>query len=273
MKSLPVFAGPPPARLGFVGVFQPKKSCKTSTATLMANQIRDMGLEPNIFQHDRHDRLTPYGDVSRIELAKTSDVIGGDTSANLKRHEALAEAIEMLPTHPNQVILLDSSGPAASLMAPLLHLGRFDSLLTQHGISGLLLVPMRPILDVAEGALAMARELREAMPGQLVVPVAIASQSELEALDPGHPFWTVVKEARDGVFTLPPLAPSTASGLERVLRPVSEIADRTSETALTMIRNYTGYGRIEAGAVAIAAASLVTALDQGLAPMGFTPGA
>ncbi len=80
-------------------------------------------------------------------------------------------------------------------------------------------------------------------------------------------------EASQGVIHLPALGPTIAAGLERVLHPLSEIADPGSEDALSLIRDHTGYGRIEAGAVAAGAASLITAFDRGLAPLGFTPGA
>jgi hypothetical protein len=271
--ELPTFTGPAPARIGFVGVFQPKKAGKTTISTLVANQARDMGLEAMVFQHDRHDRLTPYATATRIELAKAQDLIGGDTSADLKAHEELAAAIESLPAQPSRLVILDSSGPGASLMAPVLEMARFDSFLADHGISALLLVPARPVLDVAEGALVMARELREAMPRHIVMPVIIATPNELSELSQSHPLRTLVAEASHGVIKMRSLSVKTASALESVLHPLSEIADPYGEAAITLIRNYTGFGRIEAGAVTSAAASLVTDFDRGLAPLGFTPGA
>lgn len=260
-------------RLGFIGVFNPKKGCKTSTLVLLANQFRDLKYNLSIWQHDRHDRFKPYGPKNMIELALATDVFNGDSSANLQRHESLTDELAHLDTTVDRIVALDSSGPAAGMMAPIFHMGRYNRLLLKQGCHGALFVPFRLSPDVAEGALEMIKELRAVMPDHFVVPVPIFKPSDLAQLGRKHPLFQIAGEARHGVVCLPEISPVAASGLDRVHHPMSEIADPDNDDAIDIIRAATGYGRLEAGAVASAAASLVAAVDLALAPVGFTPGA
>jgi hypothetical protein len=273
MKELPPLTIPPGLRIGLMGTFNPKKGMKSTTAVIAANQCRDLAYNLTCWQHDRHDRLIPYGPVAQIEMAKASAVFGGDSAADLKGHEAFGEELEQLALYPDRLILLDSSGPASTMLPMIFKIGRFNSLLISQKCHAMLLVPFRMTLDVAEGALAMSRELRLVAPDHFVVPVPYFSESELKMLDAKHPAWTIFDEAEHGVIPLPLVSSSAAQGLERVPRSLTEIADPDSEDALQTIRRYTGYGRVEAGGVADAAASLVAAFDRAVAPMGFTPGA
>ena len=261
------------SRLGFIGVFNPKKGCKTSTLVLLVNQFRDLGYDLSIWQHDQHERFKPYGTKNLIGLALATDVFDGDSSANLKRHERLTDEVAHLGTAPNRIIALDSSGPAAGMMAPIFNMGRFNRLLLKQGCHGALFVPFRLSVDVAEGALEMIKELRAVMPDHFVVPVPIFKSSDLVHLDRKHPLFQIVHEAEHGVMCLPEISAVAASGLDRVHHPLSEIADPDNDEAIDFIRAATGYGRLEAGAVASSAATLVAAVDRALAPVGFIPGA
>lgn len=271
--KFPPLAFPNLNRLGFIGVFNPKKGCKTSTMVLLANQFRDIGYDLSLWQHDRHDRFLPYGTKNMIDLALATDVFDGDSSANLKRHERLTEELENLHSTSNLIVALDSSGPAASMMGAIFHTGRYDRLFLRRGFHAAMFVPFRLSLDVAEGAQDMIEELRAVMPNHFIVPVPIFKPSDLDQLDRKHPIFRIVGEAAHGVMCLPEISTSAASGLERVHYPMTLIADPNNDEALDIIREATGYGRLEAGAVASAAASLVSATDKALAQVGFTPGA
>lgn len=275
MTSLkfPTLSFPDLVRPGFIGVFNPKKSAKTSTTVLLANQFHDLGFDLSLWQHDRHDRLSPYGAKNMIDLALATDVFNGDTSANLQRHERLTEELAELGAAKNRLICLDSSGPAAGMMAPIFHIGRYDRLLLKQGCHAILFVPFLLNLDVAQGAQEMIEELRTVMPNHFVVPTPIFKPSDLEHLDRKHPLFRIVGEAQHGVMCLPQISAVQASGLERVHHPMTEIADPDNDEAIDIIRKATGYGRLEAGAVAAAATTLVSAVDKALAPVGFTLGA
>jgi hypothetical protein len=271
--KFPPLSFPNLKRLGLIGVFNPKKGCKTSTMVLLANQFRDLRYDLSIWQHDRHGRFKPYGANNMIELALATDVFNGDSSANLQRHEGLTEELARLDTTPNRIIALDSSGPAAGMMAPIFNMGRYNRLLLKQECHGALFVPFRLSLDVAEGALEMIKELRPVMRDHFIVPVPIFKSSDLAYLDRKHPLFQIVGEAEHGVMCLPEISAVAASGLDRVHHPMSEIANPDNDDAIEIIRAATGYGRLEAGAVASSAASLVAAVDRALAPVGFMPGA
>jgi hypothetical protein len=273
MTELPLLSISGVERVGAVITANPKKSCKSTLACVAANHFGHFGLELSIWQHDRHERLSPCGKVTHIELARAKDVFGGDSAADLKGHEAFGEELETLAEHPNRMTLLDSSGPAAALLGSIFSFGRFNNLLLSQGCHALILVPLRTTTDVAEGALAMMMEMKTVMHDHFVVPVPIFTPAELPGLERKHAFWQVMKQAEHGVIPLPLISPSAASGIERVPRLLSEIADPDSEEALKTIRRYTGYGRVEAGAVAAAAGSLVAGFSKGIAPLGYTPGA
>lgn len=271
--KFPPLAFPNLTRLGFMGVFNPKKACKTSTLVLLANQLGDLGYDLSLWQHDRHDRFLPYGKRNMIDLALATDVFAGDSSANLKRHERLTQELENLSATSNLVVALDSSGPAASMMGAIFHTCRYDRLLLKQGCHAALFVPFRLSLDVAEGAQDMIKELRTVMPSHFIVPVPIFRPDDLAHLDRKHPIFQIVGEAEHGVMCLPEISASAASGLDRVHHPMTAIANPDDDEALDIIRNATGYGRLEAGAVAGAAASLVSATDKAFEQVGFTPGA
>lgn len=273
MIKFPPLDFPGLVRPGLIGVFNAKKACKTSTMVLLANQFCDVGFDLSLWQHDRHDRLSMYGTRNMIDLALASDVFNGDTSANLQRHERFTDEVASLNTNKTRLICLDTSGPAAGMMAPIFSMGRYDRLLLKQGCHAILFVPFLLNLDVAEGAEEMIAELRTVMPNHFVVPAPIFQPPDLDHLDRNHPLFRIVGKAMHGVMCLPRISAVQASGLERVHHRMTEIADPDNDEAIDIIRRATGSGRIEAGAVAAAATTLVSAVDRAFIPVGFTPGA
>ncbi|WP_116654624.1 hypothetical protein [Pelagibacterium sediminicola] len=263
----PPLSIPSDIRIGFFATVSPKKSAKTTVCRIAANEFADAGRELIIFQHDEHPLLSAYAEPTRIELAKAAQVMRGNVTIDLTNHTPLSDALLTLPSNPHRIVMLDASAVGSERIASILHAGRFNSWLASQSIHAMFCVPMRAIEDSALGAISMIEELHAVMPEHFVVPIPICDPRDLALLPNDHPFFAALKMARHGVIPLPTLSPEFASALERLERPLTEIADPDSEDMLTYISHSTGHGRLVAGLVSEAAQHLIAEFEEGMRPL------
>ena len=270
--NLPPISIPPGTRIAFVGVFNPKKSGKTTVVRIVANEFSDAGFELVLLRHDKHSLLDCYGESHQIELAKASQVIKGKALQDLKNHAVFNDVLMSLPDNPRRVVLLDGSGPGSERIGAILKAGRFNATLASNNVYALFLVPFRPITDSAQAAVAMIEELHLVMPGHYVVPVPIFDPEDVELLPKDHPFFAAIKLARHGVIRLPSLGEEIARGLERLERPLTELGDPDSEDALRYIAKASGQDRLIAGMIAEGIQELVMQFEDAVGPLSLVPG-
>lgn len=269
--NFPPLSIPPNTRIGAFAALSSKKSAKTTVNRIAGNEFHDAGYELVIFQHDDHNLLKCFGGTTRLELAKASQIMRGKSTLDLKNHTPLSDALISLADKTNRIVMLDGSAPGSERISSILNAGRFNKWLADRNIFFMFCVPLRPIQDSALGALAMMEELHQVMPDHFVVPVPVCDPDDLSLLPRNHPFFTVIKTARHGVIHLPALAEDIASGLERLERPLSDIADPDSEEALAYIMQASGHDRLVAGMIAEGAQQLITAFEKGIVPLALAP--
>lgn len=271
--KFPPLSIPHGIRIGAFATVTPKKSAKTTVARIGANEFNDIGFELSILQHDLHNLLNCYGSTTVLELAKASQIMRGKAMLDLRNHSPLSDALLSLPDHPRRMLILDGSALGSERISSILNAGRFNKWLAERGIFILFGVPLRPIHDSALGALTMMKDLHEVMPDHFVVPVPICDPDDLALLPRDHPFFAVIKAARHGVIHLPALGEEIASGLERLERPLSEIADPDSEEALAYIMQASGHDRLVSGMIAEGAQQLILAFEEAISPLALAPAA
>ncbi len=273
-SGLPPLNLPPIERIGMTGFYQPKKSAKTTCCAICAAIFAELSYDLRIFQYDEHDRLRSLAEPTMIDLATARDLLDGRSSADLRNHEVLYEALSTLADHPNMLICQDTAATAAERIATVFISGDYNGLLNDAGAKGLFFVPFRPVADVAEGALQMIAALKLAMPDHYVIPVAICNPNALDEIPQRSAFWRVVEEADHGVVTIRAVAESFAQMLERINMPITKLADRKNRAVISQINDELGCGYMVAGAVSANAAALLADFSRELfGPLGFTPGA
>lgn len=270
--KFPPLSIPPHKRIGLFCTTSPKKSGKSTVLRVAANEFSDAGYELVLLRHDIHNLLEAFAPTVRIELAKSADIMRGKTTMDLKHHAPLTDAMLSLPEHPRRIVMLDASAPGSGRIGSILQAGRFNKWLADREIFAIFCVPLRPIEDSAQGALEMMDELHAVMPDHFVVPVPICDPNDLDILPDDHLFFQVIKMARHGVIHLPALSEEIASGLERLDRPLSEIADPDSEEALAYIAEKSGHNRLMSGLISEGAQDLVLAFEEAMRPLALTPG-
>lgn len=268
----PALSIPAGTRIGFFVTVSPKKSAKTTVSRIAANEFADGGFELVVLQHDIHHLLECFAPTVRIDLAKASQIMRGKTSIDLHNHSPLSDALLSLPDHPRRVVLLDASAQGSERIGSILNAGRFNKWLANRGIHAMFAVPMRPIHDSALGAVTMIEELHAVMPDHFVVPVPVCDPDDLALLPKDHPFFDAIKLARHGVIHLPALGEEIAAGLERLERPLSEIADPDSEETLKYIVEASGHDRLVSGLISEGAQQLVSAFESAIAPLELASG-
>lgn len=272
-KNLPPLKLPQIERIGMIGFYQPKKSGKTSSAAICAAIFAQLGYEAEFFQNDRHERFRAFGTSTLIELATQRDVLAGRVTIDLRNNEPMYESIVGLPDHPSKLIIHDSSAPAADRVGTVFAAGGFNDLFPDR-CKALLFVPFRPVIDVAEGALAMMKDLKKAMPDHFVIPIAIVNSDALDEISPNHAFWKVVDEAEYGVVTVRALAEQFAQLLERIDLPITTTANRKDKEVTRQINEILQCTTMVAGGVQMYAAALLSDYYKELfLPLGFPTGA
>ncbi|HEY8358283.1 MAG TPA: hypothetical protein VIL30_12570 [Ramlibacter sp.] len=269
--KFPPLSIPRGTRIAALMTVSPKKSGKTTTLRVAANEFLDAGFELVILQHDDHDLLDCYAPTTHLPLARASQILRGKTMIDLKNHGALSDALLSLADHPNWIVMLDGSAPGSERISSILNAGRFNKWLADRNIFVMFLVPLRAIQDSALGALSVMEELQLVMSDHFIIPVPICDPEDLDLLPRDHPFFRVMGAARHGVIHMPALSEDIAAGLERLKRPLSEVADPDSEEALAYIMQASGHDRLVAGMIAEGAQQLITAFEGAIAPLELAP--
>ena len=266
--NFPIFT--PPADLappGLILMLQPKKSGKSTLSDLVCSTLASQGYDIAALRNDQHDRLDRYVASTRIEWATTHDMIAGNVSLDLDRHEVLVELIDDFLPRPRSVIVYDSSAAGGERLPTVLLLDLYAQRLAALDRSALILVPLRPTDDIAAGALYALEAAETAMPGSLVVPVVLAQDADIAPLDTEHAFFKCIALARHGVIRLPHFPAAITGHLDRLSMPLWALTDPTSLEVRRTVRDNLACTSGQAGLVVAAVAEMVAILTAELAKL------
>jgi hypothetical protein len=266
--NFPTFT--PPADLappGLILMLQPKKSGKSTLSDLLCSTLVSLGYDIAALRNDVHDRFDRYVASTRIEWATTHDMIAGNLSLDLDRHEVLVDLIDDLLVRPRTVIVYDSSAAGGERLPTVLLRDLYAQRLAAHDRSALILVPLRPTDDIAAGALYAMEAAETAMPGSLVVPVVLAQDADIAPLSQEHPFFKCIELARSGVIRLPYVPGAITAHLDRLSMPLWELTDPTSLGVRRLVRDSLSCTTGQAGLVVAAVAEMVAIMTSELAKL------
>ncbi len=216
----PTFQKPP----RFIVTAQDRSAGKTFTAALLASYGQQCGYEVCILQNDSQKRLDMYGEVIKIPLATSSEVMENEL-ADVDKHEGLLALIRELETNPKKLIIYDTSAGSIGRI-PIV----FDSLsiadrLTAMGEFALVVVPLTARNDIAASAVATMKAMSKALPGHYIVPIKNHRDGSPNDLPADHAFHAALRLAKHGFLSLPHINKQAALLLEQTTRPLHHIAD------------------------------------------------
>lgn len=264
----------PPADMPDVGLFlllQQKKSGKTTLADLICSILAAYGYELAALRNDTHNRFDRYVQSQRIELATTFDMIEGHISLDLDRHEVLIKLIEDMMSQPRAAIVYDSSAAAGERLPTVLLRDLYAEQLAEHARSALCLVPLRPTDDIAAGALGAMTSAEIALKGQLIVPVIIAQDVDIDQLPPDHDFFKCIASAEHGIIRLPYVPPAIAMNIDRLNLPLHAVTNPGSLEIRRQVRDSLGCSTGQAGLLVAAIAEMTGVLKAQLRKVGIAP--
>lgn len=270
--NLPPFT--PPASMTAVGLIlmlQPKKSGKSTLSDLLCSTLLSFGYEIAALRNDAHNRFDRYVKSTRIELATTNDMIEGNLSLDLDRHEVLIRLVEDMMARPRTAIVYDSSAAAGDRLPTILLRDLYAQQLAENNRSALILVPLRATEDIAAGALHAMESAEIALPGQMIVPVVLAQDADIDALGRNHDFSKCIGKAKHGVIRLPFIPPAVASHLDRLSMPLWELSDPVSLSVRRAVRDSLSCTTGQAGLVVAAVAEMVAIMKTELAKLDIGP--
>lgn len=270
--KLPPFtppAGMPP--LGLILMLQPKKSGKSTIADLLCSTLLSLGYDIAAVRNDVYNRFERYVESIRLELATTHDMIEGNLSLDLDRHEQLIRLIELLMPRPRTAIIYDSSAAAGERLPTILLRDLYAQQLAEHNRSALILVPLRTTDDIAAGALYAMEAAEIAMPGQMIVPVVMAQDADIAALTRSHDFHRCTGKAKHGVIRLPYIPSAIASHFDRLSMPLWQLSDPASLSVRRAVRDNLACTTGQAGLVVAAVAEMVAIMGAELGKLGIGP--
>ena len=263
-----------PTAPGLVIVSQiPGGTSKTWTATLAIDAAVRSGCNVRIFENDTQPILAAYGNVTRIKLASTEDVVHNST-ADIEVHAPLDEAIRQFVDHPDQTVVYDTSAASLDRLSYVVDMLNIADRLDAMGSHCVILVPASARPDIASDALTTCKVWRSIMPApHRVIPVIFHRDGDPTRVPDDHPLRKLVANAEDGVIVQPRVPMPVLLAHKKSGLPVFALADMRDPLATTEIAKRAGIEPVMAELMRRACADVLAEIDPNFERLGFRFGA
>lgn len=251
----------------------PGGASKTWTATLAIDAAVRSGRSVRIFENDTQPILGAYGDVTRIKLASTEDVVHNST-ADIEVHAPLDEAIRHFADHPDQTVVYDTSAASLDRLSYVVDMLNIADRLEAMGSHCVILVPASARPDIAGDALITCKVWRSIMPHpHRIVPVIFHRDGDPARVPEDHPLREVVAGSEDGVIVQPRVPMPVLLAHKKSGLPIFALADTRDPLATAQIANRAGIEPVMAELMRRACADVLAQIDPGFERLGFRFGA